>query len=106
MKTTATPTTRLAKKQTVAVTGAWSFSGKQVATSLLDAGFNVISLSNQPIPDPDPFGAQIQAVPFNFSEPDFLNQQLQGVDILASAYWTLDILPDLKDRDSYCVQAD
>ena len=71
----------------VAITGAWSYSGRYVARHLLDQGFEVVSLTNRPVPQPDPFGGAVERVPLDFS-PGAMETALEGVDVLASAYWT------------------
>ena len=72
---------------TVAITGAWSYSGMHVAHRLLDRGDTVLSLTNQPVPAQDPFNGKVKAVPFDFT-PGRLAERLAGVDVLACAYWT------------------
>ena len=70
----------------IAVTGAFGYSGKYITKNLLDQGFQVITLTNNP-DRPDPFGGQVQAFPFNFNQPDQLVKTLQGVDTLINTYW-------------------
>lgn len=72
---------------TVAITGAWSYSGRRVAARLLQAGHTVVSLTNRKIPDPDPHDGRVRAEPYDFS-PGALERALEGVDVLACAYWT------------------
>ncbi len=69
-----------------AVTGAFSYSGKYIARRLLDAGRTVITLTNSR-DKPDPFGGQVQALPFHFDDPGRLAISLQGVDVLYNTYW-------------------
>ena len=71
---------------TVAVTGAWTYSGRFVAARLLAAGCRVISLTGRSVPDPDPFGGRVRAFPYS-RDPSVLQKALKGVDVLASAYW-------------------
>ena len=46
-------------ERTVAVTGAWSYSGRRVAARLLRAGYTVVSLTNRPVPAPDPHAGAV-----------------------------------------------
>lgn len=69
-----------------AVTGAFGYSGKYIAQRLLEAGCQVITLTNSPRPD-RPLSAQIQTYPFNFESPGQLIQSLQGVSVLYNTYW-------------------
>ena len=75
------------EKRRVAITGAWSYSGRYVARHLLDQGFEVLSLTNRPVSEPDPFRGVVKRVPFDFS-PGVMEKALEGVDVLASAYWS------------------
>ena len=72
---------------TVAVSGAWSYSGGYVADRLLRAGYTVVSLTNRPVPDPDPYVGAVARIPYDFA-PGALKRSLQGVDVLACAYWS------------------
>ena len=69
-----------------AVTGAFGYSGKYIAQRLVEAGCQVITLTNSPRPD-RPLSGQIQTYPFNFESPARLIQSLQGVSILYNTYW-------------------
>jgi uncharacterized protein YbjT (DUF2867 family) len=69
----------------IAVTGAFSYSGKYITKRLLERGEEVITLtghSNRP----DPFGGKVKAYPLNFDEAG-MTRSLQGVDILVNTYW-------------------
>lgn len=76
----------MAEKEIHAVTGAFGYSGKYIAKRLLDAGQKVITLTNSPQRE-NPFGRQVQAVPFNFDQPEALAASLQGVEVLYNTYW-------------------
>ncbi len=69
-----------------AVTGAFGYSGKYIARRLLDAGHQVISLTNS-LHRPNPFGERVKAYPFNFDNPARLAESLQGVSVLYNTYW-------------------
>jgi uncharacterized protein YbjT (DUF2867 family) len=69
-----------------AVTGAFGFTGRHIATRLLANGRDVINLTNHP-DRPDPFEGRVQTAPLNFSQPDALVAALEGVDTLFNTYW-------------------
>lgn len=69
-----------------AVTGAFGYSGKYIATKLLAKGHKVITLTNS-LQRQNPFGAAVQAFPFQFDQPDQLSATLQGVEVLYNTYW-------------------
>lgn len=69
-----------------AVTGAFGYSGKYIAQRLLDAGEEVITLTNS-IRRENPFGDRVRAFPFHFDEPDKLTESLRDVSVLYNTYW-------------------
>ena len=69
----------------IAVTGAFSYSGKHIAKRLLARGEEVITLTGHPN-RPDPFNGKIKAYPLDFDEVS-MTQSLQGVDVLVNTYW-------------------
>jgi NADH dehydrogenase len=69
----------------VAVTGAFSYSGKYITKRLLARGEEVISLTGHPN-RPDPFGGKVKAYPLDFDEAG-MRRSLQDVDILVNTYW-------------------
>ena len=69
----------------IAVTGAFSYTGKYVTKRLLARGEEVITLTGHPN-RPDPFGGQVRAYPLDFDEAS-MTRSLQGVDILVNTYW-------------------
>lgn len=69
----------------IAVTGAFSFSGKYIAKRLLDRGEEVITLTGHPN-RPDPFGGKVKAYPLDFDEAN-MARSLQGTDVLVNTYW-------------------
>src|SRR5512134_899607 len=69
----------------IAVTGAFSYSGKYIAKRLLDCGEEVITLTGHPN-RPDPFGGKVKAYPLDFNE-ESMACHLQGVDVLVNTYW-------------------
>ena len=70
----------------IAITGAFSYSGKYIAKRLLEKGYPVITLTGHP-DRPSPFNGQIPAYPFHFDQPDQLVETLKGVDTLINTYW-------------------
>ncbi|MBM3181438.1 MAG: NAD-dependent epimerase/dehydratase family protein [Chloroflexi bacterium] len=70
----------------IAVTGAFSYSGKYIAKRLLEHGEQVITLTNHP-KRPDPFDGKVKAFPLNFDNTDEIIQTLRGVDVLVNTYW-------------------
>ncbi|HEU0295087.1 MAG TPA: NAD(P)H-binding protein [Anaerolineales bacterium] len=69
----------------IAVTGAFSYSGKYITKRLLDRGEEVITLTNHPN-RPDPFNGKVKAYPLDFDEAS-MTRSLQGVEILVNTYW-------------------
>jgi len=68
------------------VTGAFGYSGRYIAKRLLDAGHDVITLTNS-VGRENPFGSKVRAFPFHFDEPGRLRASLQGVEVLINTYW-------------------
>jgi NADH dehydrogenase len=69
----------------IAVTGAFSYSGKYIAKRLLERGEEVITLTGHPN-RPDPFERKVKAYPLEFDEVG-MTRSLQGVDVLVNTYW-------------------
>lgn len=69
----------------IAVTGAFSYSGKYIAKRLLDCGEEVITLTGHPN-RPDPFEGKVKAYPLDFDEAG-MTRSLQGADVLVNTYW-------------------
>ena len=69
----------------IAVTGAFSYSGKYITKRLLARGEEVITLTGHPN-RPDPFAGKVKAYPLDFDEAS-MTHSLQGVDILVNTYW-------------------
>ena len=72
-------------KMKIAVTGAFSYSGKYITKRLLARGEEVITLTGHPN-RPDPFNGQVKAYPLDFDEAG-MTQSLQGVEVLVNTYW-------------------
>jgi NADH dehydrogenase len=69
----------------IAVTGAFSYSGKYITRRLLDRGEEVITLTAHPN-RPDPFQGKVKTYPLDFDEAGMAHS-LQGVDVLVNTYW-------------------
>ena len=69
-----------------AVTGAFGYSGRYIASRLLDEGREVITLTNSPGRS-NPFGGRVRAFQLAFEEPEKLAQSLAGVEVLYNTYW-------------------
>jgi len=74
------------RREIHAVTGAFGYTGKYIATLLLERGVEVITLTNSP-DRPNPFEGEVKAFPFNFHNPEALAQSLTGVKVLYNTYW-------------------
>jgi uncharacterized protein YbjT (DUF2867 family) len=70
----------------VAVTGAFGYSGRYIASRLLEAGHSVITLTNSLQRD-NPFGEKVRSFPFHFDQPELLTKSLEGMDALINTYW-------------------
>ncbi len=72
--------------ETHAVTGAFGYSGRYIAKRLLDAGHQVITLTNTRNRD-NLFEGRVRALPIHFHDPAKLASALQGVSVLYNTYW-------------------
>ncbi len=70
----------------VVITGAFSYTGKYATHLLLERGYRVRTLTNHPR-RANPFGAGIQASPYNFDRPERLRETLRGASTLINTYW-------------------
>ena len=70
----------------IAVTGAFSYSGKYIAKRLLERGDRVITLTGHPR-RLDPFDGRVQAFPLQFEDEGALARCLDGVRVLVNTYW-------------------
>mmetsp|Transcript_66950 Transcript_66950/g.199170 ORF Transcript_66950/g.199170 Transcript_66950/m.199170 type:complete len:326 (+) Transcript_66950:61-1038(+) len=76
----------------VAVTGAFSYSGRYLTKLLLDAGHSVVGLSARQKPlAPQPLSpadaARVDARPLDFRDERGLAQALEGCEVLWCTYW-------------------
>jgi len=70
----------------VAVTGAFSYSGRYITRRLLDAGKQVITLTNHPN-RANPFGDAVRIAPLDFGDAAGLHRSLAGASTLFNTYW-------------------
>ena len=69
----------------IAVTGAFSYSGKYITKRLLARGEEVITLTGHPN-RPDPFNGKVKTYPLDFDETN-MTRNLKGADVLVNTYW-------------------
>ena len=68
------------------VTGAFSYTGKYIASKLLSMGKEVRTLTGHPN-RATPFGDQVKALPLRFDAPEELVNSLRGATTLFNTYW-------------------
>jgi len=68
------------------VTGAFGYSGRYIARRLLDAGAQVLTLTNSPR-RANPFGGRIRAHEYCLEDPARLVDVLRGASVLYNTYW-------------------
>ena len=68
------------------VTGAFGFSGREIAKKLLAAGHEVRTLTGSPRRD-NPFRGRVQTFPLDFADERGLSAALCGVEVLYNTYW-------------------
>ncbi len=69
----------------IAVTGAFSYTGKYITKRLLERGEEVITLTGHPN-RPDPFNGMVKAYPLDFDVAS-MTKSLQAVEVLVNTYW-------------------
>lgn len=69
-----------------AVTGAFGFSGRHIATRLVADGDEVITLTNHPY-RPRALAGRVEVAPLAFGDSTALARSLRGVDTLFNTYW-------------------
>jgi NADH dehydrogenase len=75
-----------AESRTSVVTGAFGFSGQQIAKRLLRQGENVRTLTNHPRPEL-PLYRRVQPFPLDFENPEELIASMKGASVLYNTYW-------------------
>jgi NADH dehydrogenase len=76
----------MSRNEVQAVTGAFGFTGKYIASRLLATEPLIRTLTNS-IYRPNPFGQRIEIFPYHFDSPDDLARALEGVQVLYNTYW-------------------
>lgn len=74
------------EERQVAITGAFSYTGKYTTRLLLNRGYRIRTLTYHPERQ-NPFGESVQVSPYNFDHPDQLRDSLRGVSVLINTYW-------------------
>lgn len=69
------------------VTGAFGYTGKYITRELLARGARVRTLTRPHSERPNPFGAQIEVAPLDFTNFDELVRNLSGASTLYNTYW-------------------
>ena len=69
------------------VTGAFGYTGKYITRELLTRGARVRTLTRPHPERPNPFGAQIEIAPLDFTNFDELVRNLSGASTLYNTYW-------------------
>jgi uncharacterized protein YbjT (DUF2867 family) len=72
--------------RTVALTGAFSYTGKYATRLLLDRGYRVRTLTYHPDRE-NPFGDRVEVFSYRFEDPDGVSQILRGASTLINTYW-------------------
>jgi uncharacterized protein YbjT (DUF2867 family) len=68
------------------VTGAFGYIGRYITGHLLDSGEQVKTVTTHP-DKLNPFGASVEALPYNFDKPEELTASLRGASALYNTYW-------------------
>jgi uncharacterized protein YbjT (DUF2867 family) len=70
-----------------AVTGAFSYSGGVIAGRLLDAGYDVVTLSRGPAPPAHRLAGRVAVERLQFVDAEALMGALAGAEVLVNTYW-------------------
>ncbi len=73
-------------RETVVITGAFSYTGKYATRLLLDRGYEVRTLTHHP-ERANYFGGRVQAFRYNFERPEELVRALYGASTIINTYW-------------------
>lgn len=76
----------MTEQQLHVVTGAFGYSGRYIASRLLEAGHRVRTLTDSP-ERPNPFGGRVEAHLFDFDQAEQLAESLRGAAVLYNTYW-------------------
>lgn len=70
----------------LAVTGAFGYSGRAIATRLLSAGHEVLTLTGSP-GRANPFAGRVAVAPLRFADPEAMAADLRGCEVLVNTWW-------------------
>ena len=70
----------------IAITGAYSYTGKYITHRLLARGDHVLTLTNRRV-ELDPFQGNVEKQPLDFSNPRSLTDSLKEIETLVNTYW-------------------
>jgi len=76
----------MAEVETHVVTGAFGFSGKYIASRLLEEGRGVRTLTAS-LSRENPFKGKVEAQPFHFDDQPALIKAMEGASVLYNTYW-------------------
>jgi uncharacterized protein YbjT (DUF2867 family) len=76
----------MAEVETHVVTGAFGFSGKYIASQLLEEGRGVRTLTDS-LSRENPFKGRVEAQPFHFDDQPALIKSMEGASVLYNTYW-------------------
>ena len=68
------------------VTGALGYTGRYIASALIERGARVRTLTAHPS-QPNPFGERLEIAPMDFGSPESLARSLDGASTLYNTYW-------------------
>jgi NADH dehydrogenase len=74
------------RRETVVITGAFSYTGKYATKLLLDRGYKVRTLTNHPTRE-NLFSDPVETFPYAFDHPEHLTEALRGASTLINTYW-------------------
>ena len=93
------------RMNTIAVTGAWSYSGRAVAAALVRDGHRVVSLTNRLPPDPDPHRGRVRRIPYGQFSVPALAPSLDDAEAMYSGYWVRHDRPPVGHRGPWTSHA-
>ena len=76
----------MGKQEMHVVTGAFGYSGRHIASRLLEQGIAVKTITGHPQRS-NPFDGAVEAIPFRFDDPAEMARSLAGAKVLYNTYW-------------------
>ena len=83
----------------VAITGAFGFAGRYIASKMLEKKYDVFTLTNS-TGRKSPLNGKIDSLPLCFNDLDALTESLRGTDILINTYWVRFNHKDFSHQDA------